>query len=170
MVATRDMLRKLYFEYDLLVEQMEKKEKKDDPPEPGHLCMAYGGCMKVGYVRYFATVAVEDEYNDYRYHYGGEVKARYVKSVNPEFYLTLLKKRLEKDKVVNLFGDLYELPLPRAVKYLKEITGEHNAYTWGFTEDELKATEKLPPRQTDLLYNYRDREVHVNVNVNLNRH
>jgi hypothetical protein len=127
---------------------MSKKVQKE---KPGYLCLVYGGCMKLGFVRYFPTENTpEDEFDKYKQHYGGEIKGRYIKIVNPTDAYTKVRAELAKLNVTNSFGDIYETGIASAVKIMKEATGVKKASTWGMeSNDDDNDADKQANKQAD---------------------
>jgi len=126
---------------------MSKKVQQKE--KPGFLCLVYGGCMKLGFVRYFATENTpEEEFEKYKSHYGSDIKGRYIKVSNPSDAYTKLQAELAKLNVANTFGDIYETGVTAAVKVMKEVTGVKKSSTWGMDgEDDVdgeaaKTTDK----------------------------
>lgn len=125
---------------------MSKKIQKD---KQGFLCITYGGCMKLGYVRYFATENTpEDEFEKYKIHYGADIKGRYIKVANPSDAYSKVRAELIKLNVPNPFGDIYEIGVTSAVKVMKDATGVKKSSTWGMDDEGEKET-KTSEKQTD---------------------
>lgn len=128
-------------------------KNKTPKEKPGFLCLTYGGCMKLGFVRFFHTDNTpEDEFEKYRTHYGSEVKGRYVKVVNPADVYSKLRTELTKQNVTNSYGDIYESGVSSAVKVMKDVSGVKKSHTWGMdgADDEAgpEAAEKDEPAPT----------------------
>ena len=95
----------------------QKKVKK-----VSYICAIYGGKLRLGIVRYFATEnSPECECEKYKEIYGKHIKFRYIK-VN-ESYVDSFKKLkdfLKKQENIHDCGNLYNLPITRAVELMKE--------------------------------------------------
>jgi hypothetical protein len=118
---------------------MPPKTQQKSTPVPvvsgsGYVCAVYGGCMKLGYVKYITTEneQVEEELEKYKNVYGSKVTARYIK-VNeiPKDALQKIYKRLSDKKIDPDHGDIYELNITKAVKEMKDACSVSKAFSWG---------------------------------------
>ena len=117
---------------------MSKKQKNTS-----HVCVVYGGCMKLGHVRYFTCDnAPEEEFEKYKVHYGNNIKGRYVNVEKSAESYANIRAELSKQKFVNLCGDLYEIHSSAAVKLMKDVTGAKKASIWGCTDTENESEQK----------------------------
>lgn len=108
---------------------MSKKSQKDN--KQGFVCLIYGGCMRLGFVRFFSTENTpEDEFEKYKDHYG-DIKGRYIKVENPSETYSKIRAELAKTNVVNTYGDIYVINVTTAVKVMKDVTGVKKSSTWG---------------------------------------
>lgn len=117
---------------------MSKTQKdKSQKEKTGFLCFVYGGCMKLGYVRYFPSEhSPEEEFEKFKSHYGSDVKGRFIKVPNPSDAYSKVRAELTKTNIPNPFGDIYELGVITAGKVMKEVNGVKKASTWGQGEKE----------------------------------
>ena len=133
--------------------------KQKEVKKVSYVCAIYGGNLKLGVVRYFATENTPDsECEKYKETYGKSIKARYIK-VNDTGVDSFkkLKVFLSKQENIHDCGDLYDLSITKAVKLMKDALDVKKARTWGFDvgdddedDKETNTTNKdKPPVNTE---------------------
>lgn len=121
----------------------------------GYVYALYGGCMKLGFVRYGATdnEDPEDEFEKFKDVYGLDIKARYIKVVglSTDAFKKLIDHLKTVDGIHN-YGNIYELNIKRAVTEMKTVCNVKKAHTWGLDnnddddEDDAAATSNEPTK------------------------
>ena len=113
-----------------------------------YVYFVYGGIMKEGNTFFgaFSGDDIDEQLETYKEWYGGNCKARYVKSEDSEGDLEKIKKKLSS-KLYAGTDSIYETIISDAVKTMRDEAGVKNASTWNVrNSDEPESKTKAPKK------------------------
>lgn len=109
-----------------------------------YLCFVYGDGLASKYIRFFTTdTDPEPKFEEFKTHYGPNVKGRYVKIAGSasELY-TKVRQELTTVNATNPSGDLFEYGVAKTVKIMRDAAGVKGAHTWNVKSEEAEDTEQ----------------------------
>jgi len=112
-----------------------------------YVYLLYGGCMKLGYIRFGSTTDdIDTHLEQFKEHYGDEVKARFVKVTESATHLDSI---LQKHHENAYHGYIFEINVTQGVTALRDATGAKNIKTWNvYTDDDTVQVATEPTTST----------------------